>query len=165
ALTWWLTAPCVTQSSSAARVKLSCRAAASKTFKAFSGGRRGRIAKPHQTAHEKNWGRPEKGCFAGCAQLSLIATSDITNHSIWSRSMSTLFSHGDSVSPPSYRGAVARRHQSSSWSKLLETWRLWEERSRQRAALRDIADDPHLLADLGLTRDGALDQADKPFWR
>jgi uncharacterized protein YjiS (DUF1127 family) len=47
----------------------------------------------------------------------------------------------------------------------LETWRLWEERSRQRAALRDIADDPHLLADLGLTRDAALDQADKPFWR
>ena len=77
--------------------------------------------------------------------------------------MSTLFSHGNSASQ-AYRGAVARGHQSSSWS-LLETWRIWEERSRQRAALRDIADDPHLLADLGLTRDAALDQADKPFWR
>jgi len=78
--------------------------------------------------------------------------------------MSTLFGHGNSISQP-YRGAITRDHQSSSWSKLLETWRLWEERSRQRAALRDIADDPHLLADLGLIRDAALDQADKPFWR
>src|SRR5712672_407050 len=40
ALTCWLTAPCVTHSSSAARVKLSLRAAASKALRAFSGGRR-----------------------------------------------------------------------------------------------------------------------------
>ena len=40
ALTWWLTAPCVTNSSAAARVKLSWRAAASKARSAFSGGRR-----------------------------------------------------------------------------------------------------------------------------
>ena len=40
AFTWWLTAPWVTQSSSAARVKLSLRAAASKALSAFSGGRR-----------------------------------------------------------------------------------------------------------------------------
>jgi uncharacterized protein YjiS (DUF1127 family) len=78
--------------------------------------------------------------------------------------MSTLSCHGHSASRL-YRGAIARGHQFNSWSKLLEAWRLWEERSRQRAALRDIADDPHLLADLGLTRDAALDQADKPFWR
>jgi uncharacterized protein YjiS (DUF1127 family) len=43
-------------------------------------------------------------------------------------------------------------------------WRVWDERSRQRAALRDIADDPHLLADLGLTREEALEQASQPFW-
>ena len=35
----------------------------------------------------------------------------------------------------------------------------------QRAALREIAHDPHLLSDLGLTRDEALAQANKPFWR
>src|SRR5882672_9218793 len=40
----------VTHSSSAALVKLSCRAAASKAFRAFNGGRRGRIV----PLHEKN---------------------------------------------------------------------------------------------------------------
>jgi uncharacterized protein YjiS (DUF1127 family) len=32
-------------------------------------------------------------------------------------------------------------------------------------ALREIADDPHLLRDLGLTRDEALREAARPFWR
>ncbi|MGY2811129.1 uncharacterized protein YjiS (DUF1127 family) [Bradyrhizobium sp. USDA 4506] len=32
-------------------------------------------------------------------------------------------------------------------------------------ALRAIADDPHLLRDLGLTREQALREASKPFWR
>jgi len=41
---------------------------------------------------------------------------------------------------------------------------LWA-RQRQRLALRDLADDPHLLNDLGLTRQQALEEADKPFWR
>ena len=51
------------------------------------------------------------------------------------------------------------------WSVLTEKWRVWKARIRQRAALRDIAEDPHFLADLGLTREGALAQANKPFWR
>jgi uncharacterized protein YjiS (DUF1127 family) len=38
-------------------------------------------------------------------------------------------------------------------------------RRRQRDALRAIADDPHLLRDLGLTRQRALDEADKFFWQ
>jgi uncharacterized protein YjiS (DUF1127 family) len=38
-------------------------------------------------------------------------------------------------------------------------------RRRQREALRAIADDPHLLRDLGLTRHEALDEADQPFWK
>ena len=41
---------------------------------------------------------------------------------------------------------------------------LWE-RQRQRAALRELADDPHRLNDLGLTRQQALEEAGKPFWR
>jgi len=41
---------------------------------------------------------------------------------------------------------------------------LWA-RQRQRAALRELADDPHRLNDLGLTRQQALEEADKPFWR
>jgi uncharacterized protein YjiS (DUF1127 family) len=35
----------------------------------------------------------------------------------------------------------------------------------QRIALREIADDPHLLNDLGLSRDEVLREAAKPFWR
>src|SRR6185312_15791163 len=40
----WLTAPGVTDSSSAARLKFRCRAAASKARRAFSGGRRRRVS-------------------------------------------------------------------------------------------------------------------------
>jgi uncharacterized protein YjiS (DUF1127 family) len=48
---------------------------------------------------------------------------------------------------------------------------LWRElrrrraRQRSRRELRELADDPHLLKDLGLTRWEALEEADKPFWR
>jgi uncharacterized protein YjiS (DUF1127 family) len=47
------------------------------------------------------------------------------------------------------------------WRALRLKW----ARRGQREALRAIADDPHLLRDLGLTRQQALDEADKPFWR
>jgi uncharacterized protein YjiS (DUF1127 family) len=67
--------------------------------------------------------------------------------------------------PRARRNAADRDHQFDSWWRLLEIWLLWTERSRQRAGLRDIADDPHLLSDLGLTRDEAIRQANKPFWR
>src|SRR5438270_2681795 len=50
AATWRLTAPCVTQSSCAALVKLRCRAVASKARIALSGGRR-RMARPKLTSH------------------------------------------------------------------------------------------------------------------
>jgi uncharacterized protein YjiS (DUF1127 family) len=48
---------------------------------------------------------------------------------------------------------------------LLDRWLASSERMHQRASLRAIADDPHLLADLGLSREEALEQADMPFWR
>jgi uncharacterized protein YjiS (DUF1127 family) len=44
-------------------------------------------------------------------------------------------------------------------------WSSWAARRRQRRALRDLAEDKHLLHDLGLTREQALDEAAKPFWR
>jgi uncharacterized protein YjiS (DUF1127 family) len=68
----------------------------------------------------------------------------------------------------SRRASPVPRHQSNSWpgwAALLNEWRRWSGRSRQRAALRDLADDRHLLRDLGLTRQEALDEADKPPWR
>jgi uncharacterized protein YjiS (DUF1127 family) len=43
----------------------------------------------------------------------------------------------------------------------------WFARSRQRRALREIAEcgDLHLLKDIGVTEEEALREADKPFWR
>jgi uncharacterized protein YjiS (DUF1127 family) len=38
-------------------------------------------------------------------------------------------------------------------------------RLRLRRALRDLAEDKHLLNDVGLTREQALEEAAKPFWR
>jgi uncharacterized protein YjiS (DUF1127 family) len=42
----------------------------------------------------------------------------------------------------------------------------WFARSRQRRALREIAErnDFHLLKDIGVSREEAFREADKPFW-
>jgi uncharacterized protein YjiS (DUF1127 family) len=59
-------------------------------------------------------------------------------------------------------------HQKNWGAGLAHEWRRWRLRSArhgQRRALRDLADDPHLLADIGVTREQALEEADKPFWR
>jgi uncharacterized protein YjiS (DUF1127 family) len=62
----------------------------------------------------------------------------------------------------------SRLHQENWAAGLAERWRLWRFRwglHKERKALRDLADDPHMLSDLGLTRKQALEEADKPFWR
>ena len=63
---------------------------------------------------------------------------------------------------------AARLYQ-FDWGPILAVgWRAVRRqfaRRNQREALRALADDPHLLRDLGLTRQQALEQADKPFWR
>ena len=43
----------------------------------------------------------------------------------------------------------------------------WLARSRQRWALREIAEanDIHLLKDIGVSREEAFREAEKPFWR
>ena len=41
----------------------------------------------------------------------------------------------------------------------------WIARRRTRIALSDIAHDDHLLKDIGVSREEALREADKPFWR
>ena len=48
---------------------------------------------------------------------------------------------------------------------LRRVLRLWAYRARQRAALSDLADNKYLLDDIGVTREQALGQARKPFWR
>jgi uncharacterized protein YjiS (DUF1127 family) len=41
----------------------------------------------------------------------------------------------------------------------------WVARGAERRALRQLAEDRHLLRDIGLTREQALREAEKPFWR
>jgi len=61
-----------------------------------------------------------------------------------------------------------RLHQSDSGPGPAIGWRGWSgwaARRRLRVALRELAEDKHLLADIGLTREQALEEAAKPFWR
>ena len=78
--------------------------------------------------------------------------------------MSTLFANSEHFHRL-WRSTTSKGHQTNSWLGLLDRWLACSERMHQRAGLRAIADDPHLLADLGLTREEALEQADTPFWR
>ena len=52
-------------------------------------------------------------------------------------------------------------------SRCRRTIARWIGRSRQRWALRQIAEayDTHLLKDIGVSREEAFREADKPFWR
>ena len=61
-------------------------------------------------------------------------------------------------------GAADHEHQSSSGLRPLDWLLAGSETARQRTTLREIADDPHLLRDLGLTREDALELASRPFW-
>jgi uncharacterized protein YjiS (DUF1127 family) len=89
-------------------------------------------------------------------------------HEIWSLSMSSFIS--DPLSFPAIQSGdpPARVHQPNSGTAAADRWPRWldwAERRRQRIALRELADDRHFLSDLGLTREQALDEANKPFWR
>jgi uncharacterized protein YjiS (DUF1127 family) len=64
--------------------------------------------------------------------------------------------------------ATRSRPQENSWAILSVPLRLavaLAERRRQRIALRDLAEMPQLLRDVGLTRAQALGEAAKPFWK
>jgi uncharacterized protein YjiS (DUF1127 family) len=58
-------------------------------------------------------------------------------------------------------------HQKNWGPALAEAWRRWclrWARHSQRKALCDLADNPHLLRDIGVTREQALEEAGKPIW-
>jgi len=65
----------------------------------------------------------------------------------------------------------ALSHSNTPVWRLIASARLtvaqWLARSRQRQALREIAErnDFHLLKDIGVSQEEALREADKPFWR
>jgi uncharacterized protein YjiS (DUF1127 family) len=65
---------------------------------------------------------------------------------------------------PAPRGRP-RQAQGSAMPGVLATLRTWVERSAQRRALRELAREGRLLRDMGLTREQALREAAKPFWR
>ena len=82
--------------------------------------------------------------------------------------MSILLTDAWSIPPAEAADPAAPLHQSSSGTSP-PVWpsRWWGrlDRPLQRIALREIADDPRLLSDLGLTREQALREAARPFWR
>jgi uncharacterized protein YjiS (DUF1127 family) len=53
----------------------------------------------------------------------------------------------------------------SALRACLNTVGAWVVRSGQRKALRELAEEGRLLSDIGLTREQALGEAGKPFWR
>jgi uncharacterized protein YjiS (DUF1127 family) len=57
----------------------------------------------------------------------------------------------------------ANRH--SILQRPLKTVGTWLVRAAERRALRELAQEGSLLSDIGLTREQALREASKPFWR
>lgn len=60
-----------------------------------------------------------------------------------------------------------RVHQKNWGAALARSFRRWcfrWARHSERKTLRDLADNPHLLADIGVTREEALDEAGKSIF-
>jgi uncharacterized protein YjiS (DUF1127 family) len=55
--------------------------------------------------------------------------------------------------------------QFASWPTWLRRLLVSAGKARQREALRALADNKHLLDDIGLSRRQALNEADRPFWQ
>lgn len=55
--------------------------------------------------------------------------------------------------------------QSHSWPTWLRRLLRATDKARQRAALRALASNRHLLDDIGLSQREALGEADRPFWQ
>jgi uncharacterized protein YjiS (DUF1127 family) len=102
--------------------------------------------------HEKAW-------FARSSPADLLKGSGAAFHDFWSLSMPTLLIW------PAGRGSAL--HQKNWRLAILTGWRRWRlrwARHRQRTVLRDLVDDPHLLEDIGVTREEALKEADRLVW-
>ncbi|UGA47736.1 hypothetical protein HU230_0017545 [Bradyrhizobium quebecense] len=98
---------------------------------------------------------------------SLLNSSSTEFQAILEPSMSILLADALSISPVQAADPAIPLHQSSSGLSppvRRNGWWSWLDRQHERKALREIADDPHLLKDLGLTREQALREAAKPFW-
>jgi uncharacterized protein YjiS (DUF1127 family) len=86
----------------------------------------------------------------------------------WSFVMSNYSPQGLTL-PREPAGMRALRQQSASSSPIdawLRTLGFWIDRSRQRRQLGELAElNDYLLKDIGLSREEAMREAEKPFWR
>ena len=146
----------MTNNSSAARVKLSWRAAASKAFRAFSVGT-GAACK----AHEKNWGGSRNDALrVGPSVLYLAANSSFTQN--WSRK------NANEV-PGLAERPRAGWHESLSIQPSdgcgLPSAQLYQGNEASARHRRAADQDDCLLADIGLTRDDVRHAVAQPIWR
>src|SRR5829696_4728098 len=86
----------------------------------------------------------------------------------WSFVMSNYSPQGLTL-PREPAGMRALRRQSASSSSIdawLRTLGFWIDRSRQRKQLGELAElNDYLLKDIGVSREEAMREAEKPFWR
>ena len=68
--------------------------------------------------------------------------------------------------PAGMRTFPQQSHSSSSTGGWLRTLGVWIDRSRQRGQLGELAElNDYLLKDIGVSREQAMREAAKPFWR
>lgn len=67
------------------------------------------------------------------------------------------------MGPPVMQSILAMMH--SIVSGPVRTFAMWCARSAERRALRELAQEPRLLNDKGFSREQALREASKLFWR
>ena len=82
--------------------------------------------------------------------------------------MSILSTDAWSIPPVRPAEPAPPLHQSSSGTPPTvrrRGWWSWLDQQDERIALRNLADDPRLLKDIGLSREEALRGATMPFWR
>ena len=82
--------------------------------------------------------------------------------------MSILLTDISSIPPVQAADPAMRLHQSSSGTARpfdRRGWWSWLDRQLERIALREIADNPHLLNDLGLRAMRRCARPARPFWR
>jgi uncharacterized protein YjiS (DUF1127 family) len=79
--------------------------------------------------------------------------------------MSIRMAHGPPLLGTSARKGFPPKAYKSIVRAMLVTLGVWILRSGERRALRGLAQDSRLLNDIGITREQAMREAAKPFWR
>ena len=70
---------------------------------------------------------------------------------------------GEAVGKRTFRQQSVSSSSIGAWLRTLE---LWIDRSRQRRQLGELAElNSYLLKDIGVSREEAMREAEKPFWR